>query len=368
MKRAIIIAAAFALLSCSRLPKPAEMQQFEGERKARQGEELKLEHPDLVKNADAQYQKAVEAHDDKEKELLEHHAHLAWMWWQSASLRRDTREATEAEKEVAKETAQLDRELAEAKKRQKLAKATLDRMAQIIALEGKVTDSQEVNTAKSAINEALAALKEAQAVDADVHASATFAAAEAKLKAATDSLGKNKPKDALSMAIDAKAGADAAKREAEPKYSTTEADQAKLTRNKALFDAVAGISGVSASQVAGGVQATVVEAFSSGAGAVTIVPMMEATFIKVAEVAKNFPDYGLVVEGHTDSKGNKTKNLQLSDSRAKSVSAFLAAQGVAPDRMTSLGKGSAEPVADNKTKDGRSKNRRIEVLFVPSSK
>ena len=53
MKRAIIMFAAFALVSCSRLPKPAEMTQFEGERKAREGEELKLEHPELVKNADA---------------------------------------------------------------------------------------------------------------------------------------------------------------------------------------------------------------------------------------------------------------------------------------------------------------------------
>lgn len=368
MKRALITFAAFALVSCARLPKPAEMQQYEGERKARSGEELKLEHPELVKSADAEYQKALEAHDDKEKELLEHHAHLAWMWWQSATLRRDTRLASEEESTLSKETAQLDSELAEAKKRQKLAKATLDRMAQIIALEGKVSDSEEVNTAKSAINEALAALKEAQAVDADVHASANFSAAEAKLKTATDALGKNKPKDALSMAIEAKASAEAAKREAEPKYTTTEADQAKLTRNKALFDSVAGVSGVSASAVAGGVQATVVEAFSSGAGSVTILPMMEATFIKLAEVAKAYPDYGLVIEGHTDTKGNKSKNLTLSDSRAKSVAAFLAAQGVAPDRMTSLGKGSAEPVGDNKTKDGRAKNRRIEVLFVPSSK
>ena len=77
MKRAIITFAAFALVSCSRLPKPAEMTQFEGERKARQGEELRLEHPELVKHADSAYQKAASALDDKEKELLEHHAHLA---------------------------------------------------------------------------------------------------------------------------------------------------------------------------------------------------------------------------------------------------------------------------------------------------
>jgi outer membrane protein OmpA-like peptidoglycan-associated protein len=240
-------------------------------------------------------------------------------------------------------------------------------MAQIIALEGKVTDSQEVNVARGAINEALAALKEAQAVDADTHAAANFAAAEAKLKAATDALGRGKTKDAQSFAIEAKAAAESAKREAEPKFTSTEADQAKMARTKALFDAVGQISGVSRSMVEGGVQVTVVEAFSASGG-VDIQPMMEATFNKLAETAKTFNDYALVVEAHTDSKGNKSKNLQLSESRAKSVAAFLAAQGVAPDRMTALGKGSGEPVADNKTKDGRAKNRRIEILFVLSSK
>lgn len=360
--------AAFALSSCKHLKTPEEMAQFEEHRKTRDGEELKLAYPELIKHADDEHGKAKEAQDDKEPELLQHHGHLTWLWWQSAKLRSEAVADGKATAEVEKENKQLEKELAEAKKRQKLAKATLDRMAQIIALEGKVSDSAEVNQAKSAINDALAALKEAQAVDADVHAAATFSAAEAKLKLATDALGKNKPKDAQSYAIDAKAGAEAAKNEAAPKFASTEADQAKLARQKALFDAVSGISGVSASMVAGGVQVAIVEAFSSSSGSVNIVPMMEATFVKIAEVQKQYSDYALVIEGHTDSKGNKSKNLQLSDSRAKSVMAFLAAQGVPPDKMSALGKGSAEPVADNKTKDGRAKNRRIEILFVQSSK
>jgi outer membrane protein OmpA-like peptidoglycan-associated protein len=362
------LSAGLLLASCSHLKTPAEMAEFEQYRKTREGEELNLAYPELIKHADSEHGKAVEAKDDKEKELLEHHAHLTWLWWQSAKLRAQAVADGTATELLVKENSGLEKQLAEATKRQKLAQATLDRMAQIIALEGKVSDSQEVNAAKTAINEALSALKDAHAVDADVHAAATFAAAEAKLKLATDALGKNKPKDAQSYAIDAKAGADAAKNEASPKFATTEADQAKLTRQKAVFDAVSQISGVSASMVSGGVQAVVVESFSSGAGSVTIIPAMEATFVKLAEVASTYPDMGLVIEGHTDSKGNKTKNLQLSDSRAKSVMAFMASHGVAPDRISALGKGSAEPVADNKTKEGRSKNRRIEILFAPSSK
>lgn len=362
------LTASLMLASCTHLKTPPEMAEFEQYRKTREGEELKLAYPELIKHADSEHGKAVEAKDDKEKELLAHHAHLTWLWWQSAKLRAAAVADAEATELVAKENSGLEKQVAEAKKRQKLAQATLDRMAQLIALEGKMTDSQEMNTAKSAVNDALTALKEAQAVDADVHAAATFSAAEAKLKLATDALGKNKPKDAQNYAIDAKAGAEAAKNEASPKFATTEADQAKLNRTKAVFDAVSQISGVSASMVAGGVQAVVVESFASGAGSVTIIPAMEATFVKLAEVAKTYPDLGLVIEGHTDSKGNKTKNLQLSDSRAKSVMSFMASHGVAPDRISAIGKGSSEPVADNKTKEGRSKNRRIEILFAPSSK
>ena len=79
--------------------------------------------------------------------------------------------------------------------------------------------------------------------------------------------------------------------------------------------------------------------------------MMEATFIKLAEVAKTYPDYGSWL-GATPTARAQTKNLQLSDSRAKSVSAFLAAQGVAPIACDVARQGSAEPVAA--TRRGRS--------------
>src|SRR5690606_38450099 len=156
-------------------------------------------------------------------------------------------------------------------------------------------------------------------VDADVHAKATFASAEAKLKAATDALDQNKPKEATSYAIEAKASADAAKSEAEPKYDSASADQAKLNRQRALFDALAAVRGAERAIVEGGVMVTIVEAFASNS--TSIDPARAAEFDAIAETAKNFSEFSLIVEGHTDSKGNrgnKSKNLQLSESRAQS--------------------------------------------------
>lgn len=363
MKRQHILLSLLLALGCAGIKPTTEMTEFKEERGTRDGEEVKLRFPELVQKAEAWDAKAREAQDEKEAEDMTYYGHVAWLWWESASLRSEAQDLDAERVQLEKDTAQVEQQLAEAQKREKLAKATLDRMQEIIALEGKVAaDNAEVAAAREKIAEALEALRGAQAVDADVHAKATFASAEAKLKQATDALGKNKPKDATTFALEAKASADAAKSEAEPKFSSTAADQAKLNRIKSLFDALAAVSGAERAIVEGGVKVTLVETFSTTGN--TIAPAHIANFDKVAETAKNYSEFSLIIEGHTDSKGNKAKNLQLSESRAQSVLSHLASKGVDPSRMTAVGKGSAEPVADNKTKEGRAKNRRIVILFA----
>lgn len=67
------------------------------------------------------------------------------------------------------------------------------------------------------------------------------------------------------------------------------------------------------------------------------------------------------VVGHTDSKGSDAYNQALSERRASSVAAYLLSQGLAPNKLTSEGKGESQPVADNETEEGRAKNRRVEL-------
>ena len=67
------------------------------------------------------------------------------------------------------------------------------------------------------------------------------------------------------------------------------------------------------------------------------------------------------VIGHTDSVGVDTYNQALSERRASSVAAYLLSQGLAPNKLTSEGKGQSQPVADNETEEGRAKNRRVEL-------
>jgi len=76
----------------------------------------------------------------------------------------------------------------------------------------------------------------------------------------------------------------------------------------------------------------------------------------------------VIAIGHTDSIGSDAYNQKLSVRRAESVKAYLVSTGVEPNRIYTEGKGEKQPVASNKTKDGRQKNRRVEIEVIGTRK
>ena len=72
----------------------------------------------------------------------------------------------------------------------------------------------------------------------------------------------------------------------------------------------------------------------------------------------------IIAIGHTDSIGSDRYNQKLSIRRAESVKAYLISKGIAANRIYTEGKGEKQPIADNKTKEGRQKNRRVEIEVV----
>ena len=74
-----------------------------------------------------------------------------------------------------------------------------------------------------------------------------------------------------------------------------------------------------------------------------------------------YPETKIQVSGYTDNTGNPNSNLNLSLQRAQSVANYLAAQGVSPSRISSIGYGDRNPVASNATSEGRALNRRVEI-------
>lgn len=82
---------------------------------------------------------------------------------------------------------------------------------------------------------------------------------------------------------------------------------------------------------------------------------------EVAQILKDNPSYKIDVDGYTDITGNADKNQVLSESRAASVKQYLIGNGVDESRIVSTGHGINDPIADNKTAEGRAKNRRVEM-------
>jgi outer membrane protein OmpA-like peptidoglycan-associated protein len=97
-------------------------------------------------------------------------------------------------------------------------------------------------------------------------------------------------------------------------------------------------------------------------GKSTITPDSAATLDSAAAALKAAADLKVEVAGHTDNVGTPEANLKLSQDRAQAVMTALTERGIRTDRLTAKGYGQTAPVADNRSEDGRAKNRRVELV------
>ena len=97
-------------------------------------------------------------------------------------------------------------------------------------------------------------------------------------------------------------------------------------------------------------------------GKATLKPESMEEIQKVADYMKKNPNARFEVQGHTDNQGSDKVNDPLSQQRAEAVVKALEEKGVDPFNLRAVGKGAHEPVADNKTDEGRAKNRRVEFI------
>lgn len=84
----------------------------------------------------------------------------------------------------------------------------------------------------------------------------------------------------------------------------------------------------------------------------------------LASSLNKYPGTDIKIIGHTDSRGTEEYNMRLSERRAAAVKAYAVAQGVPSYRLITTGKGYAEPIGDNATENGRTQNRRVEIVIV----
>ena len=83
---------------------------------------------------------------------------------------------------------------------------------------------------------------------------------------------------------------------------------------------------------------------------------------------KKYDDTDIVVEGHTDADGSDTYNQDLSERRAKTVGNYLIQNSVSSSRLTTVGYGETQALADNSTDAGKASNRRVEIAIFANKR
>ncbi|WP_462219171.1 OmpA family protein [Ferruginibacter sp.] len=99
-------------------------------------------------------------------------------------------------------------------------------------------------------------------------------------------------------------------------------------------------------------------------GKSTIKPESQPIIDQIVEMLKANPTLKVSIEGHTDNVGNGPANQTLSENRAKAVMAAISSKGIDKALLSSKGWGQTKPVADNKTDEGKAKNRRVEIVKI----
>jgi outer membrane protein OmpA-like peptidoglycan-associated protein len=95
----------------------------------------------------------------------------------------------------------------------------------------------------------------------------------------------------------------------------------------------------------------------------TLLPAARARLDQVADVLLTTRERNLVVEGHTDSQGSDTFNMDLSQRRADAVRNYIVQRGYGADLIQAHGLGEGRPIADNTSAEGRANNRRVEIII-----
>jgi outer membrane protein OmpA-like peptidoglycan-associated protein/tetratricopeptide (TPR) repeat protein len=95
-----------------------------------------------------------------------------------------------------------------------------------------------------------------------------------------------------------------------------------------------------------------------------LLPSSITELLTLVELLNDNPGLFIEIQGHTDDVGNDSQNLQLSNSRAKSVYDYLVSKNIKPERLSYKGYGEGKPIAPNGTEDGRKKNRRTSFVIT----
>lgn len=128
------------------------------------------------------------------------------------------------------------------------------------------------------------------------------------------------------------------------------------------------LQGATVERVGEGIKITFDSGLMFGSDKSALSTSTQSNLSDLANTLQKYEDTNVLIEGHTDNTGTDDHNQGLSERRAKSVANYLLGTGISADRLQKVGYGESQPVADNDSKSGRTKNRRVEIAIFANDK
>jgi outer membrane protein OmpA-like peptidoglycan-associated protein len=226
--------------------------------------------------------------------------------------------------------------------------------ARIVSLRKQAEERAQAQVTAKEVAQADAALSQKQAAQSQADAAQSqAAAAQAQIDAEKAQAAKDRA-DAARV----QAEADTAAAQAKTLEANKSANDANAVREKLRLQLN---SVLATSESARGLIVNMSDVLFD-TGKYTLKPTTEISLAKVAGILESYPGLTVQVEGYTDSIGSDDMNQKLSENRASAVKDFLVLQGESQGSITSAGFGKNDPVADNGSVNGRTLNRRVNLV------
>lgn len=366
------IALAGALLGpllggCTRPAKPVELVAYEHRIRANYKSTLEVRQPKLLEKSRVAHRKAISAWRREDKDGAIHYTRLADIYWRTAQALSHSKDLADAAVAYRRQAAQAAESKALAEERLAGVERDIRRLERLQRMQTELVEAtrtarqeRQASAARQRIDAAMAALRKAEDLDAERHAPGPLNKARQSLQNAFDAFNAGRYREATQAADLTQADAAAASAIAAPLHGAEAEQRAVDAELREMLESAAGAPWADARIERRGLVVGLRELFAPNKSTLKTSIRLDP----FSRLAKAHPRYRVVVEGHTDNRGSSEVNLRLSDARANAVAKQLQEAGVAAERLTTVGKGDAEPVADNATAAGRALNRRVEVIFV----
>jgi outer membrane protein OmpA-like peptidoglycan-associated protein len=364
---------AFVVASLCACGGPRYTDDMEAYRLMRRRDEAKTiaeRYPRLSAQAEQSFRAALQAQRDGEDDLRRHYTWMALTLWRTAQSLSERQDSMDGRLAVEGRIALTREAYDEATKRAVAAREVVSREQRLRDVAWRYADlpaeaRMRPEAAEKALDGALAALRDAGIMGADDHAPGPLDQARKAFDEGTRSLEMGRPEEAIAKAVEATRLAKLAAGMACPGEANDRLNRAMRRQMAVLIASAQAIPGVAPRINDQGVVLTVRGAV--GEDQTTLRPEARPTLARIAELAEWFPNYRVVVEGHTVSSGSPADDLIRTRFVASTVMTALRQLGVPPDRLSGMGKGANAPVAAGESAAERAQNRRVDIVFVPTS-